>query len=145
MGLIYKLDRLRVKARQRRRRRKYFKAVKELSSQQLKAFNKVKDLSKHNNSVIRFDPKSEKILLVLPKMLITLKNDTIFVHNTNGFTYVKITENSFEVLKGIVELEAHRKIRRLEKEVNKRIDDLLDNIDTSEHDIFSEFDGEENI
>ena len=144
MNLNYKLLRLRVKFLQNSKKRKFIKAMKPLMNQQIKAFNKVKELSKINNSTIRFDPKSDKIILVLPKMLITLKNDTIFAHNTNGFTYVKLTEDSFDILKGIVEMEAHRKIRKLEQEVNQRIDTLLDNIDTTEHDYFSEFESEEN-
>jgi hypothetical protein len=103
-------------------------AMKNMSLEQLKTFNTIKELAAKYNEDIRFDNKVNKILIPMPKMLITLLGETVYMHNTSGFASVTLPAEAFELLVECIEKEAHKDRRRLEKEVKDRLNHFLDNI-----------------
>lgn len=144
MSLGYQLERFRTKYRRHRKNRKVARVMRQMNSDQLKAFNKIKDLANSHRSAIRFDPKTGKIMIDLPKILVTLKRNTIYVDNSSGFGYQIMTEDSYELLKEVIEMEAHKDRRKSEFEARIRVRNFWNNIShegTTE--VFSEFDKEE--
>lgn len=128
MSISYKFSKSMVRFRQRMRRKRESIAFKKISAEQLKVFNMVKDLAVKHNSAIKFDPKSDEILLILPKMLVTLKGETVYIHNTTGFMSMMMPSEVYEILVEHVEKEAHKERRKLKHEVKQRINEFLSKI-----------------
>lgn len=128
MNLSYKIKKMTVRFRQRMKRKRDEMAMKNMSLEQLKTFNTIKELAAKYNEDIRFDNKVNKILIPMPKMLITLLGETVYMHNTSGFASVTLPAEAFELLVECIEKEAHKDRRRLEKEVKDRLNHFLDNI-----------------
>ena len=128
MNIIYKIRKSIVLFKQRVKKRRQVSALKKMNSDQMKAFNMVKSFAIKHNDAIRFDPYSDEILILLPKMLITLKNDTIYLHNTTGFLTVPIETAAYEMLVNIIQIESHKERRKLKYEVKQRINDFLTKI-----------------
>lgn len=124
-----KINRRIVHARQLLKKKKYTSALNKLSSDEIQLFHTVIDIAKNHRSDIRFDPCSSEILIVLPQMLLTLKNDVITIQNTNGFLIKHFPEESYSYVVKCIEHEAHRERRKLKHEVKKRIHEFLNNIE----------------
>jgi len=137
MNIIYKFRKLIILFKQRNKRRRQASALKKMNSEQMKAFNMVKSFAVKHNDAIRFDPYSDEILILLPKMLITLKNDTIYVHNTTGFLTIPIETAAYEMLVDIIHIESHKERRKLKYEVKQRINDFLTKISESDNDLIN--------
>lgn len=125
MSISYKFSKSMVRFRQRMKRKREKIAFKKISMEQMRVFNMVKDLSVKHNSAIKFDPKSDEILLILPKMLVTLKGETVYIHNTTGFMSMIMPSEVYEILVEHVEKEAHKERRKLKHEVKQRINEFL--------------------
>jgi len=144
MNIMYKIKRLLVKYKQKSNKKNRIKALKALSKEQLTVLTKVNNFAIKNNREIKFDPASDEILIVLPKMLITLKNHTVFVHNTNGFYPCEFPNEAYKLMTDVIYKEAHRERRKLKHEVKERINDFLSRINDADNPpIYSEFDSEE--
>lgn len=128
MSINYKIKKVRVRLRQSAIKKGHNMAFKHMSLEQLKVFNMVKDVATKYNDAIRFDPKSDEIIIALTKMLVTLKGETVYIHNTTGFMSMTIPTEAFEELVRIVERHAHRERRKLKKEVKDRINEFLNKI-----------------
>lgn len=128
MSISYKFSKSMVRFRQRMRRKRESIAFKKISAEQLKVYTMVKDLAVKHNSAIKFDPKSDEILLILPKMLVTLKGETVYIHNTTGFMSMMMPSEVYEILVEHVEKEAHKERRKLKHEVKQRINEFLTKI-----------------
>lgn len=128
MSISYKFSKSMVRFRQRMKRKREKIAFKKISQEQLRVFNMVKDLAVKHNSAIKFDPKSDEILLILPKMLVTLKGETVYIHNTTGFMSMMMPSEVYEILVEHVEKEAHKERRKLKHEVKQRINEFLTKI-----------------
>lgn len=128
MNLNYKIKKAYVRFKQRARKKGQDIAFKNMSLEQMKVFNMVKDLAVKHNESIRFDPKSDEIIIALTKMLVTLKGETVYIHNTTGFMSMIIPTEAYEYLVRIVEVQAHRERRKLKKEVKDRINEFLNKI-----------------
>jgi hypothetical protein len=139
MRIGYQLERFRAWNRCRRKKRKVARAMRQMNPDQLKAFNKVKELAINYRSAIRFDPKTGKIMIDLPKILVTLKRNTIYVDNSSGFGYQIMTDDSYELLKEVIEMEAHKDRRKSEFEAKIRVRNFWTNINhTSDTEKISE-------
>ena len=136
MSIAYKIKKARVRFKQRVIKRGQDMAFKHMSLEQNKVFNMVKDLAIKYNEAIRFDPTSDEIIIAITKnlvnvkgeMLITLKGETVYIHNTTGFMSMSIPTEAYEVLVKVVEKQAHRERRKLKKEVKDRINEFLNKI-----------------
>ena len=128
MSLNYKIKKAYVRFKQRARKKGQDMAFKNMSLEQMKVFNMVKDLSVKHNESIRFDPTSNEIIIALTKMLVTLKGETVYIHNTTGFMSMTIPTEAYDYLVEIVEKQAHRERRKLKKEVKDRINEFLNKI-----------------
>ena len=102
--------------------------MKSLTIEQLKLYNMVVSHAIKNNSSIKFDPESDEILIVLPKMLITLKNEYVSIQNTTGFYMDRFPSLPYDILVHIIYKEAHRERRRLKYEVKQRINTFLNKL-----------------
>jgi len=128
MNLNYMFLKMRVRFKQRMRRKRNEIANRNLSLEQIKVINMVTEIAIKNNSAIKFDPKSGEVLIILPKMLITLKDEIVYIHNTTGFMSMNIPTEAFEILIESIEKEAHKERRKLKYEVKKRINNFLNNL-----------------
>lgn len=128
MSISYKIKKARVKFRQKTIKRGHDIAFRHMSIEQFKVFNMVKDLATKYNEAIRFDPTSDEIIIALTKMLVTLKGETVYIHNTTGFMSMTIPTEAYEELVRIVQKNAHRERRKLKKEVKDRINEFLNKI-----------------
>lgn len=128
---MYKVRKAIILFKQKVKRKRQRSALKKMNIEQMKVFNMTKEVSIKHNDAIRFDPQSDEILIVLPKMLITLKNDTIYIHNTTGFLTMPIETDAYQMLVDIIEAEAHRERRKLKNEVKQRIGNFLNNIESN--------------
>lgn len=128
MNINYKLSKLIVRFRQRMKRKNEKIAFDKISAEQIRVFNMVKDLAIKYNSAIKFDPKSDEILFILPKMLVTLRGQTVYIHNTTGFMSMVIPLEAYKILVDIIEKEAHKERRKLKYEVRLRINEFLSKI-----------------
>lgn len=108
----------------------YNKMIKNLQGNQIIIFDKIIDISKNNRDCIRFDPISSEIIIVLPKILITISGQKINIHNSTGFLTQEMTGESIEYIKNIIMIEAHRERRRLKHEAIKRISEFITNIES---------------
>ena len=131
MSLRYKIKKQVVRYKQRSAKKAQLLALNAMSIEQTKTYNMVKDLAIKHRDCIKFDPYSLEILIVLPKMLITLKSDTVYIHNTNGFLTVSLRTDVYEMLVKIIQIEAHRERRKLKYEVKLRINDFINKITES--------------
>jgi hypothetical protein len=105
--------------------------MKQLSIEQLRVIKQVTEYAVNHNELIRYDLKSDEILIALTDVLVTLKGETIYIHNTNGFLPTPIPTEAYEMLLEVIEKEAHKDRRRLKYEVKQRIHNFLDQL--SEH------------
>lgn len=128
MNIMYSIKRQIVLYNQKRTKNFEKRAFKKLSTEEIKTFNMVKDIAIKNNSAIKFDPESDEILIILPKMLITLKHQNVEIHNTTGFITVNIPFDAYSILVKIVTKEAHKERRKLKHEVKLRIREFLNKI-----------------
>lgn len=128
MSINYKFTKMFVRFKQRMRKKRERIAFKKISAEQIKVFNMVKDIAVKYNSAIKFDPKSDEILIILPKMLVTLKGETVYIHNTTGFMSMMIPSEAYEILVELIEKEAHKERRKLKHDVKKRINEFLNQI-----------------
>ena len=117
-----------VKLKQSSQRKKLAIAIKSMSSEQEKLYNMVISLAIKNNSAIKFDPESDEILIVLPKMLVTLKDETVIVQNTTGFYTDRFPSLPYDIMVRVIYKEAHRERRRLKYEVKLRINNFLNKL-----------------
>ena len=130
MNLSYSIKKVVVRFRLRMKKKRDYLALKHMSIEQSKVFYRVKELAVANNDSIKFDPASDEIIMHFPKLLITLKGDTVYIHNTTQFVTMNIPPEAFEMLVGILEREAHKERRKFKLEVKKRLNVFLDNIVT---------------
>lgn len=128
MGLKYKVNKMIVRIRQRSEERNRKIAFEKMNVEQLKVFSLVQDLAIKNNAAIKFDNETTEILIILPKMLITLHGGSISIDNTTGFLTVNLPIEAYDLLVCIVNKEAHKERRRLKFEVKGRIHDFLNKI-----------------
>lgn len=128
MSINYKIKKSTVRFRKRMKAKRERIAFKHISAEQLKVFNMVKDLAVKHNSAIKFDPRSDEILIILPKMLVTLKGETVYIHNTTGFMSMIIPSEAYEILVELIQKEAHKERRKLKHEVKGRINEFLNKI-----------------
>lgn len=133
MSISYKIKKARVRFKQRAIKKGHDIAFKHMSIEQLKVFNMVVDLATKYNDAIRFDPSSDEIIIALPKMLVTLKGEIVYIHNTTGFMSMSIPTEAYDDLVRVVERHAHRERRKLKKEVKDRINDFLNKIIESDN------------
>jgi len=128
ININYLLKKKLVKLKQASIRKKDAVAMNSLTPEQRKLYDMVVSLAVKNNSAIRFDPESDEILIVLPKMLVTLKNDSVIVQNTVGFYTERFPALPYDILVHIIYKEAHRERRRLKYEVKQRINVFLNKL-----------------
>lgn len=145
MSINYKIKKMVIRFRQRMNRKRETLALRNMSYEQMQIFNNVKELASKNSSSIRFDPKSDEILIVLHQKLVTLKGETVYIHNTRGFIPIIIPTEAYELLVEIIHKIAHRERRKLKHEVKQRIREFLSNINEEEKKVYTEFDMEEEV
>jgi hypothetical protein len=127
-GFNYFVKRKLVKIKQSSRKKKSSIALKSMSSEQIKLYDMVISLAIKNNTAIKFDPESDEILIVLPKMLVTLKDETVIVQNTTGFYSDRFPSLPYDMMVRVIYKEAHRERRRLKYEVKLRINQFLNKL-----------------
>ena len=125
LNIRYKIKRRVVLYKQRTAQKAKLNALRNMSTEQKKVYHMVTELAIKNTSSIKFDPYTLEILIVLPKMLITLKHDNIHIHNTTGFLSIPFRPDAYEIIVNIIKVEANRERRRLKYEVKERINDYL--------------------
>lgn len=128
MSLSYKIKKARVRFKHRMIRKRNDIAMKNLSIEQLRVIKQVTEYAVKHNEAIKFDPKSDEILIILPEVLVTLKGETIYIHNTHGFLPMPIPTEAYEMLVEVIEKEAHKERRKLKYEVKQRIHKFLDQL-----------------
>lgn len=128
MRIMYKIRKLIVRYKQRIKSYRENKIFSKMTNEQLRIYNMVKDIVINNRSSVKLDPYSNEILIVLPKMLITLKHDMIYVDNTNGFLSIRLNMVAHDMLKKLIYTEIHRERRKLKYEVKGRIHDFIDKV-----------------
>lgn len=132
MKINYWFKRKKVEIRRKKRQLEYELAVKDLHPEELELFNKVSDIAKNNRQLIRFDPQSSEILIVLEHMLVTLKNQVVNIDNTSGFAMLRLPSAAYELLVKRIEKEAHSERLKLKYEAKLRIIKFLKDIDINE-------------
>ena len=128
MKIKYRIKRIIVRYKQSLRTKRQLKALKKLNSEQSITFLKVKDIAIKNRTAIKFDNESNEILIILPKMLITLIDGTVKIHNTTGFVSIDFPIEGYELLVQVVNREAHKERRKLKYEVKLRILEFINSI-----------------
>jgi len=126
--IMYRVKRGIVRYKQRIRSHRENKIFIRMNNEQLRIYNMVKDIVINNKSSVKFDPYSNEILIVLPKMLITLKHDMIYVDNTNGFLSIRLDIDAHDMLEKLIHIEIHRERRKLKYEVKGRIHKFIDKV-----------------
>jgi hypothetical protein len=124
-GINFKIKRKIVRDRQRREKKEEMIALNGMSIEQRKTFDTVKDLATKYKDSIRFDPNSSEIIIVPPRMLITLKKDTVFIDDINGFLSMPFRVDAYELLIKYINNEAHREKRKITYEIKLKICDFL--------------------
>lgn len=132
MNINFWFKRKKVQVRRKKRKLEYDVAISDLYSEELELFNKVSDIAKKNRQLIRFDPQSSEILIVLEHMLVTLKNQIVYIDNTSGFVMMKLPSAAYELLVKRIEKEAHSERLKLKYEAKLRIIKFLKDIDINE-------------
>lgn len=132
MNINFWFKRKRVQVRRKKRKLEYDVAISDLYPEELELFNKVSDIAKKNRQLIRFDPQSSEILIVLEHMLVTLKNQIVYIDNTSGFVMMKLPSAAYELLVKRIEKEAHSERLKLKYEAKLRIIKFLKDIDINE-------------
>lgn len=127
-SIIYKIKRNIVKYRNRIKQKSIVNSLGKLTTDELNLYNKIAYISKENKKDIRFDPVSNEILITLPNMLIILNNKKVSIYNTTGFLNMELPDDTYNILVGIIQYEAHRERRRLKFETKKRINNFLDEL-----------------
>lgn len=130
MNLSYKIKKVVVRFKLRMKKKRNDLALKHMSIEQLKVFYRVKELAIAHNDSIKFDPASDEIIMHFPKLLITLKGETVYIHNTTQFVPMTIPAEAYAMLVEILQKEAHKERRKFKLEVKKRLNVFLDNIVT---------------
>jgi len=125
MSINYKIKKAIVRIKQRNRVRIERNALKPLSFQQLKVYNTVIELAKTHQEAIKFDRKTDEILLIFPDKLITLSENTVRIDNTNKFYPINLPTEAYDLMVDYVSIEGHRERRRLKNEVKKNINKFL--------------------
>ena len=82
MKLKYKLKKLYVRIKQRSGEKRKLNALTKLNKEQMKVFNLVSGIAIQDKSSIKFDNQTSEILLILPKMLITLNGNNVSIDNS---------------------------------------------------------------
>lgn len=132
MNINFWFKRKKVQVRRKKRKLEYDVAISDLYPEELELFNKVSDIAKKNRQLIRFDPQSSEILIVLEHMLVTLKNQIVYIDNTSGFVMMKLPSAAYELLVKRIEKEAHSERLKLKYEAKLRIIKFLKDIDINE-------------
>lgn len=132
MNINFWFKRKKVQVRRKKRKLEYDVAISDLRPEELELFNKVSDIAKNNRQLIRFDPQSSEILIVLEHMLVTLKNQIVNIDNTSGFVMMKLPSAAYELLVKRIEKEAHSERLKLKYEAKLRIIKFLKDIDINE-------------
>lgn len=132
MNINFWFKRKKVQVRRKKRKLEYDVAISDLRPEELELFNKVSDIAKNNRQLIRFDPQSSEILIVLEHMLVTLKNQIVNIDNTSGFIMMKLPSAAYELLVKRIEKEAHSERLKLKYEAKLRIIKFLKDIDINE-------------
>ena len=125
-NLNYKIKRRIVLSKKLKEKKDEIIALKGMSIEQRKTFDMVKDLATRYKSSIKFDPYSSEIIIVPPKMLITLKKDTVFIDDTNGFLSMHFRVDAYELLVKHIQDEAHREKRKITYEIKLKICDFIE-------------------
>ena len=120
--------RLSVKVKQRKQKKELVKVLKNLTVEQVLLFNKVKDLSISNNSAIRFNLKTDEVLIDLPHILLIINGNKIYVQNTNIFHFEEFPIDTVEYLMKIIVREANRDRCKIKHQGKLRIRSLINNI-----------------
>jgi hypothetical protein len=128
MKLKYKLKKLYVRIKEKSKDKNKSKILKKFTKEQTKIFNLVSTLAIQDKSSIKFDNQTSEVLLILPKMLITLNGNNVSIDNTTGFLSIDFPIEGFNLLVEVINKEAHKERRRLKHEVKLRIHDFIDNI-----------------
>ena len=128
MGLRYKYSKFLISTKQRYKENKYKKALAKLNVEQLKVFNLVMDLAIKNNNCIRFDPKIEETLIVMPEILITITKYKVVIQNSHGFLTTQFRDDAYEIMDEALTKEAHKERRKLKHDVKIRINQFLNKI-----------------
>ena len=126
--MLYSIKKKIIRYRKRLKETRDNAQLKQLSIEQMKVFKMIKELAVKHNSEIVFDPQSDEIIFNLPKMLVTMKSDTVHIHNTNGFISMNLPAGVYQILVEIIYKEGHKERRRLKNEAKKRINSFLDEI-----------------
>lgn len=133
MKIEYRIKKMIVRFKHRAARKRLNYAFKVLSVEQLKVYNIVKEVAEKNNDAIRFDPKTEEILINIPdKLLVTMRGGDVRIDNSKGFMLITMPTEAYELLVEIAEKEAHKDRRKLKKDVKNRLHSFLDNIAENE-------------
>lgn len=133
MKIEYRIKKMIVRFKHRAARKRLNYAFKVLSVEQLKVYNIVKEVAEKNNDAIRFDPKTEEILINIPdKLLVTMRGGDVRIDNSKGFMLITMPTEAYELLVEITEKEAHKDRRKLKKDVKNRLHSFLDNIAENE-------------
>ena len=135
MNLNIRLLRYFVLRRQNQKIAEYDRAMKNLTVEQVMTFNRVKDLAVANNSMIKFDPKTNEILIDLSHILIIIKGNKVYIQNSTVFHIQEFYSNTIDFLRDIIEREAHRDRCKLKHEAKQRIRSLLTSMGAQEKDI----------
>ena len=130
MSLSYKIKKARVRFKQNMIQKRNNIAMKHVSIEQSRVIQQVINFAVKYNSAIKFDPKSDEILIILPDVLVTLKGESVYIHNTHGFLPMPIPTEAYEMLVEVIEKEAHKERRKLKYEVKQRIHKFLDELTT---------------
>jgi len=128
MKLKYKLKKFYVRIKQRSGEKRKLNALTKLNKEQMKVFNLVSGIAIQDKSSIKFDNQTSEILLILPKMLITLNGNNVSIDNTTGFLSTDFPIDAFYLLVEIINKEAHKERRRLKHEAKLRIHAFIDKI-----------------
>lgn len=130
MSVNYKIKKLMVRLKQRSRKKRENFAFKHLNHDELNAFNTVKNLAVTYNDYIKFDPKAHETMIAVKelKILVILKQEVVYIKNTNKFVTMPMPTEAYELLIEIIEFQAHRERRKLKKEVSDNLGDFLNDI-----------------
>lgn len=121
----WKIKRMKVKARQRRKLRLGLNSLSSITTEQKEVFDLVVMSVRKHPDQIRYDKITGETLILEDTRLISLYNSDreyqVLIHNHVGFHSQWFREETFNYLQSIVDGEAHRYRRKLKHEVKMNI------------------------
>ena len=128
----YRIKRMNVRTRQKRKASERKHALSLLSSEQKDVFDLVVMTVKKHPEKILYDKVTGEVLIVEENRLFTMYHDSkdhmVSIHNHSGFHSQWFMESSYNYLMDIVNAEAHRYRRKLKYEVRMNIRNFLKGI-----------------